>query len=72
VARYTHVRARAQTAGETGWLRHSAIYNDPDIIADVAAWVADGALPSRATSLAHAPNVPAAGGEPDTKRQALV
>jgi hypothetical protein len=56
VARYTHVRARAETAGRAGWLRHSAIYNDPDIIADVAEWVVDGAMPSRAMSLTHGPN----------------
>jgi hypothetical protein len=54
VARYTHVRAGVDMAAQTGWLRHSGIYNDPDVIADVAEWVVDGAVPSRATSLVHA------------------
>jgi len=72
VARYAHVRARAETAGQAGWLRHSAIDNDPDIIADVAAWVVDGAMPSRATSVTHAPTAAAAAGdESNTKRTAL-
>ena len=72
VARYTHVRARTETARQAGWLRHSAIYNDPDIIADVAAWVVDGAMPSRATSVTHAPTAAAAAGdESNTKRTAL-
>ncbi len=59
VAKYSRVGAAADMPKQASWLRlrHSAIYNDPDVIADVAEWVVDGAMPSRATSLAHAPDV---------------
>jgi hypothetical protein len=53
VARCAHLHAKQRHAWRIGMpgLRHSAIYNDPDVIADTAEWIVNESMPKRATSV---------------------
>jgi len=59
VAKYARVNAGPRNLWRVGWLRlrHSSIYADPNIIADVAEWIVDEAMPTRAASIERAAGI---------------